>query len=484
MRLNNNSGNSLLLAAVKLVTTLNSILITMILSKTLSLTIYGTYAQGVLIVSLATSLSIFGLNDATNYFFNHTLDPVERERYIRHIYTLCLISGGAVGLLILAFAQPISAYFSNAALLALIPLLAFRPLFANLTLTLQVLHVAIGQSRVIVVRNLAISTLHLVIVAAVSLTTKNLTTIFAIYLALDAALNGLLLASLSRFGYKLTPIRLSLSRVKDILCFSLPMAAYVVMNTVMREMDKLVIGRMESTEALAIYNNCGKILPFDFISASFLTILIPVVTRYIGQKDTRSAREVFKAYLKMGCASTWIVTTAVLLCSTEAIRFLYSDAYLPGKTVFILYIIVEMIKFANVSLVLSASGKTKTLMTISFAGLVANLVLNIAFYYIFGFIGPAVSTVMITLLTVIVLTQISAKTLDCSLVSLVDFRFLGSFVLKLVLCAAVSMVLHIVMAGNHPTVVLFTVAGVFCALSAAVNRKEIVSIIHMINGFR
>ena len=73
-----------------------------------------------------------------------------------------------------------------------------------------------------------------------------------------------------------------------------------------------------------------------------------------------------------------------------------------------------MIKFANMSIVLSASGKTKTLMICSLVSLVANAGCNVLFYHIFGFIGPAIATVFVTVILTAVLAEMSAKSLETS----------------------------------------------------------------------
>ena len=62
--------DSLLLASVKLVTLGSTMANTMILSHSLSLEAYGTYAQGVLLVTLCADATILGLADAVNFFFN------------------------------------------------------------------------------------------------------------------------------------------------------------------------------------------------------------------------------------------------------------------------------------------------------------------------------------------------------------------------------------------------------------------------------
>ena len=62
------------------------------------------------------------------------------------------------------------------------------------------------------------------------------------------------------------------------------MGIYVLTNSLCRDIDKMLIGGWYNTDQYAIYANCATLLPFDIISASFLTILIPILTRYFGER--------------------------------------------------------------------------------------------------------------------------------------------------------------------------------------------------------
>ncbi len=67
--------------------------------------------------------------------------------------------------------------------------------------------------------------------------------------------------------------------------------------------------------------------------------------------------------------------------------FLYDAKYLAGLPVFIIYLVVDMIRFANVTTILSGAGKTKILMGISVTTMVLNAILNVIGYKLFGLVG-------------------------------------------------------------------------------------------------
>ena len=54
------------------------------------------------------------------------------------------------------------------------------------------------------------------------------------------------------------------------------MAIFTLVNTLNRDIDKYVISAVSDTETLAIYANAAKVLPFDIILISFMTVTAPV----------------------------------------------------------------------------------------------------------------------------------------------------------------------------------------------------------------
>lgn len=482
-RLKGASFDSLLLSIVKVFTIGVGIVSTMILSKFLSLSQIGTYSQGNLLVNSVTSVTILGFADAANFFYNRSRDKAERGKYINTIFGIELLVGIVTAIVMLACTAPITAYFENPELAGIIVYIVLRPMISNMTTTLQVLQVAIGRAKSIAVRNAIMSVFKLTVVSITAFVTQNIITIFASYLVMDILM--LLWFAFNYFKEEqlINPLKISRNLIRPILAFSVPMGVYVMTNSLARDLDKYVIGWFESTERLAIYSNCATLLPFDIVSSAFLTIMIPMMTRFIANKQYEQGRQLFQCYLRIGYLSTFVFTVAAIICSREMILVLYSAEYLPGQNVFILYTIVDMLKFANLSLVLSAKGRTKTLMCISLASLGLNLVLNILFYWAFGFTGPAIATVLITLLSSVVLCSISAGILHTKIVKLLNFKEIGIFILELAVFGAGAYALQTVLsrAGWSPYLILVLVGGAFCGILFLINFRKIKSLFREVN---
>ena len=107
-------SNSIFLTVFKLLTTIVGIVITMVLSKNLSLEQYGTYSQGTLIGTIGTSVLILGLSDAANFYFStFENDEDKLGKYLSTILIIELFVGIIGFILIVSFQKLLCLYFDN-----------------------------------------------------------------------------------------------------------------------------------------------------------------------------------------------------------------------------------------------------------------------------------------------------------------------------------------------------------------------------------
>ena len=478
--------DSLLLASVKLVTLGSTMANTMILSHSLSLEAYGTYAQGVLLVTLCADATILGLADAVNFFFNRDSGESATREYVSAVFVLQIVIGVVTAAALVALRGEIGDYFSNPALAALVVFLAFRPMLTNMTSVLQVLIVSIGRARAIAVRNVVFSALKLVAVLVTALLTSSIAALFAMLLVLDLLSVLWFWDCFRRWKYMIRLSRPRWGRIREILAFSLPMAAYVLTASLMRQIGELVIGMNESTQRYAIYANCATILPLDVVSASFLTVIIPIVTRYIAAGRRDRVRLLFKHYLAVGYLTTVTFSVSCFVVAPEAIQVLYGARYLPGYGVFCLYLVATMARFASLSLILSAAGRTKALMVVSLVAVVFNALLCVVLYSLMGFIGPALASVLVNVGMAVVLVRLSLREIDGGLATAFDPRAVGTYVLTTLAAAAAGYGLRWVL-GSLGLPVPVIAAIVMCAVSAAVlalNLKPLRASLRAINSMK
>lgn len=478
------SVDAILLTFIKLVTTVLGLATTRLLSEYLSIHDYGTYSQILMVTSTVATLTIFGMMDGMNYFFCRETDNNKREAYTATIFSLQLIFGTIAGTIVMLLSAPLCAFFENPDVKNLLIFAAILPVMQNLLWILQVLIVSVGKARMLAIRNLVVSLVRLAAVLVIVFFVRNVVVIMAATLLLDV---GQILFFYGILHKKKCYIKLSkvdFRLVGEILKYCAPMAIFIIVNYVNRDLDKYFISIMTDTETLALFANASKQLPFDIIMASFCTVLIPYITRYISENNKEKAADLYRLFLEITYISTGILCCAALSSAPQLMKLLYTNKYTSGIAIFCIYILVDLFRFTNITLVLSAAGRTKRLMLIGIGVLAANSGLNVILYKAVGIIGPAIATLAVTVITGMLMLHFSARVLDTKLSRFFDLKYLMLFVSE-------SIVLMLVLNGLqkllekwdvHYFFVLTIVAGIYVVIMLLVNGKRLIGDMKRVNN--
>jgi O-antigen/teichoic acid export membrane protein len=191
-------------------------------------------------------------------------------------------------------------------------------------------------------------------------------------------------------------LSLSLDRklVGNILKFSIPIGLATMVGRLSIELDKIVIGRFFTTEELAIYTNAARELPVAIISSALTAVLMPHLVRLLKENKNKSAVELWAHSIILSYILISLVAFGVLTYAPEVMTLLYSSKYISGSSVFRIYTLVLLLRVTYFGMILNSKGKTKFIFYSSLLSLILNLVLNYSFYKLFGFIGPAIATLL------------------------------------------------------------------------------------------
>ncbi|MGN1268084.1 MAG: polysaccharide biosynthesis C-terminal domain-containing protein, partial [Candidatus Aphodocola sp.] len=179
---------------------------------------------------------------------------------------------------------------------------------------------------------------------------------------------------------------------KKILKYSIPIGVSDVVNTISKEVDKLMIGGFLNTAALAIYTNSAREISLTVISSSFIAVLIPKLSKLIKEDKTKDAIEIWKSTTSFTYIFMCFGVTALIVFAPQVMTILYSEKYLPGVMVFRIYSLILLWRTAYFGTMLSLHGETKKILSCSVLAMLINIVLNYILYKIVGFTGPAWST--------------------------------------------------------------------------------------------
>lgn len=473
----NLAKDSIILAIVRIITICTSMLQTMVLSRIMSLMDYGIYSQLLIVISIVTTFSNLGLNNAINYFYNKCTE--QKEKYVNVIFSLTIFSGIVGALLIFTFRTMIADYYANNLLIGLIIYIIFRPLFANIISLYQALYISAGRAKIIAIRNFLISLIQTICVPLSFYIFKNIKVVLLVQLFLDIIQLIYFGLDFSKKEIKINLMKFDKTIIKEILIYSIPMGIALMMGTLFKESDKLVIAKLMDTENLAIYTNMSKQLPFEFIATSFTAVITPAIVRFYHKKDMKAVINLWSNYMEFGYITTWILCGGAIVCAKELLLFLYSDKYLAGLNIFIIYLITEMFRYTYFGMILSATGKTKYILNSSLISLVSNIILNIVFYKIFGIIGPAIASLVCVITMGFIQLFFSCKQLKVSITNVLKLRNMMGLIAKLVIVAIIVYIIKrtLYLFIDKIEIILIICYIIFTIVSGLLNRKKIMYLI-------
>lgn len=474
------------LTLVRLLSTLLTLVSIKIVSVHFSLDEFGTYSQAILIVSTLTSMTILGMTDAVNYFYNNKPENVDgsQKEFISTLFFLQLVIGVLAGFLVLCTQSFLTDYFHNPSLYGVYIWIAFQPLLANLLPMIQVLYISIGRVKVIVIRNLIIAVLRFAIFAYSVYATGSIITILALtfvcdliqvsYFVIDLHRNGIRLFDTNSFRFVLA---------SPILKYSIPMAVFIVLNALLRDVDKWIIGYFGTTDELGIYANCSRVLPFDMLMSSFSTILIPVITTRIANEKAWVAK-IFSTYLNLGVVTTLILVGSSIICAKDLLLTLYDEKYVSGLYVFIVYLLVDIVRFANISLIYSSTGKSAQLLSIAIQTLVINVVVAIGLYYWIGILGPALATLFTMIYANLRYLIGAGRILETSLFKYLNWQIFFKIMVVLVTLKVVYLLISHTLDDFDTTLRLIITIGMCLIVLSLLFKGVVLDYIRTINSIR
>ena len=405
-----------------------SLLSNMLLSRFRTLEEYGTYSQITIIINLVTALLMLGVPASVNYYLSLAETRKERNTFLSVYYTLTTSICFGIGALIVAFIPLLETYFGNTHLREFAYFFAIYP-FANVTIGgISNVYIIYGKTKTLAIVNLLAASIALVSVLIVEIEGLSFNEYMSIFLLGNMTLALFLLYKVNFLDGKLS-ISFNAKIIKEIFKYSIPIGFASLVGTINLEVDKLMIGNLLDTESLAIYANAGKELPLVFIASSLTAVLLPFMVRMLKNGMNVEAVNLWGKTIHLSYIFMCFFTTLCVAFAPQVMTFLYSDKYLSGVSVFVIYSFVLLLRTTYFGIVLSSLGRTKLIMWSSIAALCLNIILNVLFYRIFNFIGPALASFASIFLVNLLQLLWSSKLLKVPFACVFPWKSLGKVTL-------------------------------------------------------
>lgn len=365
----------------------------MLLARIRTLEENGTYSQLMLVINLAASIFMMGLPNSINFFLAKAETKEDQNYFLSVYYTLSTLLSLALGITLVLLMPLWEGYFHNPGIGTFGFFLLLFPWTKVIMSGVENSLIILKRTTVLMVYRILNCMLLLGIICLIWLTNGSFKMYMILYTIIEGAFAVAVYVLAAHYTGRLH-VCLDKHTIKKIFAFSVPIGLASVVGTLNIELDKLMIGRMMSTEELAVYTNASKEMPVTLIATSLTAVLMPRMVKAFDNKDNESAIDLWRDTTALSYALIVFLGIGMATFAKEAMIILYSQKYASGSAVFAIYSIGLLLKCTYFGMVLNTTGNTKKVLYCSIGSLVLNAILNFALFHRLGVIGPALATVL------------------------------------------------------------------------------------------
>lgn len=465
------------LTVSKVLVALIGVISSMLLARFRTLDEYGTYSQLIMAVNLFCSLLLLGIPNSVSFFLARANTEKAKQIFLSVYITLCTILSVIIGFCLYILTPIIIAYFDNPAIEKYIYVFAVYPWSSIMINSIANICVVYGKLNRLIFYNAtnALTTLSLLLIAQYfNWSFQNYMQAYMISLLLFACIG---LGWVKHLAGKIW-MYIDWLIIKDIIKFSLPMGLASIVGTLNIELDKLVIGGLFSTEEYAIFANVAKEMPVTIVTVSLTAVLLPQMVRMIKSQDFVGTVKLWGHAIELSLCIMCFIVGVFFVFSSDIISFFYSEKYVTHESIIIFRIYTFILLFRAIywGIILNASGKTKFIFYSSVITLLFNLIGNIVFFYIFGFIGPAISTLMVTAIMNYVQLMFTTSVIKVSIRDIFPWKNILRIILTMsVFCCVFAIIKYSIGDLDRATSILVSVglSAIWFILYFAFNYKQL-----------
>jgi O-antigen/teichoic acid export membrane protein len=373
---------------------LSTLLERVIIGRSLSLAAYGEVSIGISVLTVTTSLALFGFSQGIPRFMSR--DDDERRARGAWMTGLAVTAVVALVVTVVLFA---GADVLTARLLERTESPRLVRLFVLAVPLLVGLHVGVGAIRGLentVYKTLVQDLLYPVvrILCLVGLLTAGYGVLAAGYAYVVAAAVGFVAAHL--LLNRLLSLRGEFAlRTREMVGFSAPLVVTSVLSMLLVQTDTLMLGAMRSSDEVALYSAAYPLAYGLFlVLTAFGFIYLPLASRLDADGERAEIDAIYKVTTKWIYVVTFPAFLAFAVFPRDVLTVFFGARYADGAPALV---ILSLGFFTNAAAgrnrqTMSALGHTRTLMYCNVLAYAANVALNVILIRAYGFAGAAVAS--------------------------------------------------------------------------------------------
>lgn len=188
------------------------------------------------------------------------------------------------------------------------------------------------------------------------------------------------------------------SAIKELVVFSFPLGLAVAIGTINKQLDKLIVGFLCSSEEFAVYQFGAKELPLlGMVTASITAVIMADLRKAVKSGDYQKAARQFRICADKSSLLIFPVVGVVLLGADLYVSLIYGADYNGAAAPMRVYSIALIGRVVVYGAFMTALGQNKLILMRSAIALGLNVVISVPMVKWLGPIGAAWATVIVTL---------------------------------------------------------------------------------------
>ena len=413
------------------------IVVFMVLSRTLSVFDYGVYQQVLLYYLVALPIFLFGLNSSMMYFLPKA-NPEQQKTVVYQTFILVGLIDLLLSIFTFIFANEIASAFASPSIAVYIKIFAVYPLLSVPQKILNLMQIMNNEP----VRATVTSTLYTV--AMILFTCLPSLMKFPLIYTLYSTVIGSGILYTGIFIYILRYYRnqkfeLDTKLFKAQIFYALPLGIATIFATLTNQINRLIVSSSFTPEKYAIFANGSFEVPFSaMIMGATMTVLIPEFVKLFknGQNNDGTLKLWNDATYKTSIF-LFPIGAGLFVMAQEFVVILYSEKYLASVPIFRIYILLTFLRITEYSALLQAAGKVGHILAATIVTLVINLLLSLALIQVMDISGPAWANVITTYLWAVIYLVMISKLFKIPYHKVMPWKKLGKILLLSVIAGTI-----------------------------------------------
>jgi len=362
---------------------------------------YGNVVLGISLLNLLGIVALSGLPQALSRYIPRKETDEERRRVVASAFHIVVGLSFVLAVATFLLAEPMSrAIFGNENLVWVFRVFAFvLPFYALFKLSIGGFR---GYKRtkpqVLADKVLrpGFQLLGIVVFVTLGYDTAGIAFAYAVAFVLVAVVSVLFVYRLGDFSVQEIVGGGSISQYRELLAFSIPLAASGAITIIAKHSDLLILGMFRDSGLVGVYELAFRMSMFVvfFFSPAIGYLFQPLISKFDADDDLEKMDQLYTVTTRWIVVASFPIFALMVLFPEQTLTFFFGGEYSQGA--FALSVLVLGFMLSRIpgltSGFLTATGQTKILMYISVGTAVLNIAVNFALIPTYGILGAAIAT--------------------------------------------------------------------------------------------